>query len=202
MYAERQKLIRKLSQISVGERSYSVNASIEASAEGRDHSPPFDIEATFLAQYDRIARVIGRVVRDPARAEELAVEAFLKLWRTRSAHGDNWQGWLYRVAVRLGLDELRRETRRSRYDRFLGFHRVVPTPEEILASSEEQDRVRLVLGFMNRRQAEMLLLRSDDFSYEELAVALDIHAASVGTLLSRAQQAFRKEYVKRYGEQQ
>ena len=47
----------------------------------------------------------------------------------------------------------------------------------------------------------MLLLRSEDLSYEELAGALDLNPASVGTLLSRAQEAFRKEYIKKYGEQ-
>ena len=47
----------------------------------------------------------------------------------------------------------------------------------------------------------MLLLRSEDLSYEELASALDLNPASVGTLLSRAQEAFRKEYIEKYGEQ-
>jgi RNA polymerase sigma-70 factor (ECF subfamily) len=46
-----------------------------------------------------------------------------------------------------------------------------------------------------------LLLRSNGLSYEEVANALELNPASVGTLLSRAQQAFRKEYIKRYGEQ-
>ena len=60
--------------------------------------------------------------------------------------------------------------------------------------------MRAVLAAMSRRDAELLLLRSGDYSYDELANALVINAASVGTLLSRAKQAFRKEYVKRYGE--
>jgi Sigma-70 region 2 len=62
----------------------------------------FDFEAMFRAQYRRIARVIAKVVRDPSRAEELAVEVFLKLWRNRKAHGENVEGWLYRAAVRKG----------------------------------------------------------------------------------------------------
>jgi RNA polymerase sigma-70 factor (ECF subfamily) len=37
-----------------------------------------DIETIFHAQYERIARVIARVLRDPARSEELAVEVFLR----------------------------------------------------------------------------------------------------------------------------
>ena len=192
---------RNLSQISFHERSYSVDAPSEPSAESRNQAIQFDIEATFRAQYERVARVIARVVRDPARAEELAVEVFLKLWRNKQAQGDRTQGWLYRAAVRMGLDELRRQTRRTRYERLLGFGNGVRTPEDIRRTTEEQERVRLVLGVINRRHAELLLLRSDDFSYDEVASALDLNPASIGTLLSRAQQAFRKEYIKRYGEQ-
>jgi RNA polymerase sigma-70 factor (ECF subfamily) len=162
---------------------------------------PFDFEATFRAQYARIARVIARVVRDPARSEELAVEVFLKLWRSPSAQGDKAEGWLYRVAVRKALDELRRQTRRARYERLFGFGAKVANPEEIHAASEGQQRVRLVLALIDRRQAELLLLRGHDLSYDELAAALGLNPASIGTLLSRAQQAFRKEYVRRYGQE-
>jgi RNA polymerase sigma-70 factor (ECF subfamily) len=189
-----------LSQISFGERSYIVDAPSEAGAERKDQEIQFDIETIFRAQYERVARVIAKVVRDPARAEELAVEVFLKLWRNRQAQGDKTQGWLYRAAVRMGVDELRRQTRRTRYERLFGFGDGVRTPEEILTTAEDQERVRLVLGNINRRQAELVLMRSGDFSYEEVASALDLNPASVGTLLSRAQQAFRKEYIKRYGE--
>jgi RNA polymerase sigma-70 factor, ECF subfamily len=161
---------------------------------------PFDLETIFRAQYERIARVIARVVRDPARAEELAVDVFLKLWRNRQAQGEQVEGWLYRSAVRTGLDELRRQTRRSRYERLLGFVRAAVTPEEIRAATEEQERVRSVLGLIDPRQAELLLLRSHGLSYHEVASALDRNPSSIGTLLSRAQQAFRKEYIKRYGQ--
>jgi len=159
----------------------------------------FDFEATFRAQYGRIARVIARVVKDPARAEELAVEVFLKFWRSPRAHGENAEGWLYRTAVRQGLDELRHRTRRSRYERLLGFGPKVPTPEDVRTASEEQEGVRLVLAALEPRPAELLVLRSQGLSYEELAAALELNPASIGTLLTRAQDAFRKEYIKRYG---
>jgi RNA polymerase sigma-70 factor, ECF subfamily len=61
--------------------------------------------------------------------------------------------------------------------------------------------VRAVLACMSARQAELVLLRSSGLSYEEVAAALRLNPSSVGTLLSRAHQAFRKEYVQRYGEQ-
>jgi RNA polymerase sigma-70 factor (ECF subfamily) len=159
----------------------------------------FDFEGTFRAQYERIARVIARVVKDPARAEELAVEVFLKFWRSPQAQNGNAEGWLYRTAVRQGLDELRHRTRRSRYESMLGLERRVPTPEDVRATAEEQERVRLVLAAMEPRPAELLVLRSHGLSYEELAAALELNPPSIGTLLSRAQGAFRKEYIKRYG---
>jgi len=179
-----------------------VNAPSEAVQEARpDRQASFDFDTIFRAQYERIARVIVRVIRDPGRAEELAVEAFWKLWRNPQAQGEASGGWLHRTAVRLALDELRRSARRARYERVLPFVRQPLTPDELFSSAEEQGRVRTVLAAMAPRQAELLLLRGDGFQYHELASALSLHPASVGTLLSRAQQAFRKEYVKRYGEE-
>ncbi|MFN7922374.1 MAG: sigma-70 family RNA polymerase sigma factor [Bryobacteraceae bacterium] len=182
-----------------------MNARSEAVASGTG-AVPFDLEATFRAHYERIARVIGRVVRDPARAEELAVEVFLKLWRNPAAQGPAMEcpameAWLYRTAVRAGLDELRRRTRRDRREQLFGFLRPVPDPEQTRSANEQRDRVQAVLAALAPRQAEMLVLRSHGLSYGELASALEINPASIGTLLARAQEAFRKEYVNRYGEQ-
>jgi RNA polymerase sigma-70 factor (ECF subfamily) len=178
-----------------------VNTPGEAVAEAKAEDLPCDLETVFCAQYERLARLIDRVVRDRGRAEELAVEVFLKLSRNRKVRGENTEGWLYRVAVRMALDELRRQSRWRRYQHLLSFVRDTPTPEEIHASIEERDRVRSVLSAIPTRHAELLLLRSQDLSYGEMAVALNRNPASIGTLLKRSQQVFRKEYIKRYGEQ-
>ena len=159
-----------------------------------------DVEAVFTAHFSRIARVVARVIGDRGRAEELAVDAFLKWLRHPAAHGEGAAGWLYRTAVRMGLDELRREARRARFERLLSAFRQTPaTPEDLQEANEEQDRVRRVLARLRRSQAELLVLRSQGLSYDEVAAALGLKAASIGTLLSRAQQSFRKEYVKRHG---
>src|SRR5262249_48610195 len=154
--------------------------------------------------YGRVTRVIGRVVSDPGRAEELAVEVFLKLWRNQKAQGDNIEGWLYRTDVRMGLNELRSRTRRARYETLLGLFMMSSppaTPEEVRCANEQQEKVRVILAHIEPRQAEFLLLRSNGFSYEEMASILSLNPTSVGTLLSRAQQAFRKEYIRRYGQE-
>jgi len=177
----------------------SVHAQSETSDSLDVHETLQDFEATFHLHYDRIARAIARIVGDPARAEELAMEVFWKFWQTPLAQGTQGGGWLYRTAIHEGLYELRRRARRARYERLLRFNSP-STPEEIHAATEEQGQVRRVLAGMKPRDAELLLLRGNDFSYEELASALDLNPASVGTLIGRARQSFRKEYTKLYGE--
>jgi RNA polymerase sigma-70 factor, ECF subfamily len=158
------------------------------------------LDAIFRAHYERIDRAIGRVIHDQARAEELAVEVFLKWWRNPQAHGEHAEGWLYRTAVREALDELRRQTRRSRFERLFSFVRESPkTPEHLYAVNAEQHRVRIVLAALSRCHAELLLLWSQGFSYQEMAVSLPVSPNYVGSLVKRAQDAFRKEYLKRYG---
>jgi RNA polymerase sigma-70 factor (ECF subfamily) len=159
----------------------------------------FSFEDIFRFYYPRVARLIARVVRDPGRAEELAVEVFWKLSRNPNAQGERVGGWLYRTAVHAGLYELRRQARRDRFAHLLRRDERPPDPEELRAAAEERRQVQVVLAGMDRRQAELVLLRSSGLSYEELAAALELNPASVGTLLSRAYQAFRKEYVQRYG---
>jgi RNA polymerase sigma factor (sigma-70 family) len=160
----------------------------------------FDFEAVFRRDYARIARLVAQVIADHDRAEDLAVEAFWRLWRHPQAHGAAAAGWVYRTALRLALDELRRRERRARYEAFWPLARAPQEPDELLASAREQHRVRAVLAAMPRRDASLLLLRSDGCSYEEIASALGLAATSVGTLLARARESFRTEYVRRYGE--
>jgi RNA polymerase sigma-70 factor (ECF subfamily) len=187
-----------------------VSTASDLAAVANAEGAAFDMEAAFRAHYARVARLIARVVGDAGRAEELAVEVFLKLWRNPKAQaartadgpGGSMEGWLYRVALRKGLDELRKRGRRERYEKVFGLFRASrgpATPEQLCAAGEEQEKVRRVLAALPARQSELLILRSQGLGYREMASVLGWNAASVGTLLARAQDAFRKEYVKRYG---
>jgi RNA polymerase sigma-70 factor (ECF subfamily) len=176
-----------------------VNARTATGVVDHTDDPTERLNLMFRAHYARIARVIGRVIRDQARAEELAVDVFLKWWRTASAHGDHAESWLVRTGVRLALDELRRVNRRRRLDHVLHLMRLAPpTPHEVFSSRSDQDRTRIVLAAMRRRHAA-LLLRSEGLSSQELAAGLDLKPSCVGSLLARAQTAFRAEYERRYG---
>jgi RNA polymerase sigma-70 factor, ECF subfamily len=179
-----------------------VNASSDLVYDTAARETAAGFEALFYAHHDRVTRVVTRVIRDPGRAEEIAVDVFWKFWRTPRAHGPAALGWLHRAAVRLSLNELRRQIRAARNEGSVRAAQEPADPEQILAASREQQQVRTVLANMKPRDAELLLLRSSGLSYEELAAALELNPASIGTLLSRAQQAFRKDYVKRFGEKQ
>lgn len=160
-----------------------------------------NFDALFSAYYRRLSRLLYRVTGDTSRAEEFAAEAFWRLYRKTPPDGANIEGWLYRTGLRLALDSLKKERRRARYEALARLLGVAPSPHQAVERQEEQARVRQTLGSLKPVQAAMLLLRSEGLSYAELAAALNLNPASVGTLLSRAGQAFKKEYVSRYGEQ-
>ncbi len=161
----------------------------------------FDFEAVFHSHYRRIARVIARVIQDPSRAEDLAADVFWRLWRHPSAHGPHVAGWLYRTASRAAVDELRRRARREKYEGWFGLKPLSSgDPERSRETAEERTRIRTVLATLRSQDAQLIALRSEGLSYEELADGLNLNPSSIGTMLRRAQDAFRREYTKRYGE--
>src|ERR1700694_4998401 len=107
MTGRRDEFQAPLSHIGTGERCHSVDLVIDLEA-------ATSLDAIFHAHFSAIARSIARVIRDPARAEELAVEVFLKWSRTPGAQGPQARGWLFRSATRAALDELRGTARRER----------------------------------------------------------------------------------------
>jgi RNA polymerase sigma-70 factor (ECF subfamily) len=159
-------------------------------------------EVVFRHEYRRIARVIARIVNNPSRAEELAVEVFCKLLHNPSANGPQVAGWLHKTAVRIGLDELRKQNRREKYEGLFRFLRPSPTPEQLHTETENQERISKTLSAIRQRSAEILILRSDGMSHDEIAAELGIRSESIRTLYSRAREEFRSEYERRYGPQQ
>jgi len=154
----------------------------------------------FAANYTALTRLVYRVVGDIGWAEELAAEAFWKLHQNPPASGDNLPGWLYRTGLRLALDNLKKRKRRAHYEALAPMPGGIRNPEDLLEQLEQQVRVRRVLAALKPEQAALLVLRSEGYSLNEIASILFFHPSSVGTLLARADMAFRKEYVNRYGE--
>ena len=156
-------------------------------------------DAAFLEHWSPVYRVLVRLVGDHAEAEDLALETFWRLAsRQRALQNDaNLGGWLYRVATNLGLNALRARKRRERHELDAGRWEIetkVSDPAQAVADEEERARVHAILGAMETRQAQLLMLRYSGLSYAELATALDIAPPSVGTLLARAEREFESRY--------
>ena len=163
-------------------------------------------ESLFLEHYSTIVNVILRVIGDRAQAEELAADVFWKLHRQPFAAGreHNIGGWLYRTAIRAGLDALRADSRRARREQQAGHNghsQASGDPLDQLLRDQQRARVRSVLAAMNPRQAELLALRSHGLAYKELADALQLNPNSIGTLLARAEDDFERRYRAQYGDE-
>jgi RNA polymerase sigma-70 factor (ECF subfamily) len=159
-----------------------------------------DFDSLFDAFYRRLARLLYRVTGDTGRAEEIAAEAFWRLYRKPPPTKTNLEGWLYRTGVRLALDQHRKQRRRTRYEALASMFGIARNPQQALEQNEERMRVTQTSAALKAEQTTLIHLRGEGLSYAEIAAALNLNPASVGTSLARAEQAFRKEYVKRYGE--
>jgi RNA polymerase sigma-70 factor, ECF subfamily len=176
-------------------------APLEARDETAAASSPADsFQDLFLEHWTMVYRLLERMIGDPAEAEDLAMDTFFRLYQhpPKSGEGSNLRGWLYRVATNLGLRSIRSFQRRERYELAAGKSALEnpseDRPAEILDGREANRLVRLVLGGMQPRQAQLLSLRYAGLSYDEIARALGLAPSSIGPLLLRAEREFAKIY--------
>jgi RNA polymerase sigma factor (sigma-70 family) len=156
-----------------------------------------DFTRTYDAHFRRVYRYLDRLAGDPDLAADIAQETFVKLYE-RGALPESPGAWLITVAMNLLRNA---ETTRQRRTHLL---KVVPdaqmfadraiAPATATEVTAAQRRVRDALDRMPERERQLLLLRAEGYSYAEIARALNINEASVGTLLARAKRAFRDIY--------
>ncbi len=152
--------------------------ALEASLE-----EPAAFDAIFLRHHLAIRRYLHPRVGQPAVAEDLAAETFLRAFAAREGFRDRGHGvraWLFQIATNLLRDELR-----ARRRRVLG----VPVGAETAAAPDLPADPALArqLRALPRAQLEVLLLYAwADLGYEEIAVALGIRVGTVRSRLARA----------------
>lgn len=171
-----------------------------------DHWDEAGFRAVFLQHYARIVSLLLRLLGDREHAEEVANDAFWRLYRQPALQVDgNVSGWLYRTATNLGIDVLRSTARRRQHEDTAGRQHQQATPDgplDDLLREEKCRRVRQVLALIRPAQAQLLLLRSCGFSYKELSDALEVKPASIGTMLNRAEEEFRQHYLALHPEEE
>ena len=147
-------------------------------------------ESAFAALYDHCgAAVYGvarRVIRDPARAEEVAQEVFLQVWQT-AARFDPARGqaksWVMTLAHRRAVDAVRhdqaatdRERRHAKPERD---HDVV---SETVTVRLEHEAVRRCLEGLTELQREAIdLAYYQGYTYAECATVLDANTSTIKT---------------------
>ncbi len=157
-------------------------------------------EGIFRRCYAEIYRYVYRIVGSGPAAEDLAQETFLRLYQQRfpPQREHNVRAWLFRVATHLAFNWLRENGRRERRNQRLSIEaheaQSLASPDEYVEHRAEQERVRKVLACLKPVQAQALLLRHAGLSYREVADVLGIAPGSVGTILTRAAEAFQKVY--------
>ena len=142
---------------------------------------------------DRTVSLLYRMVGNAEEAEDLAQEAFLRVYRARKTYQPTAQfsTWLYRIAYNLALSHYRRKGRR-RFEPLPEVASANPGPDMRLASEETVRRVWEALDTLppNQRMA-LVLTRFEDCSYERAAEVMNTTTAAIRSLVARGRETLR-----------
>lgn len=155
------------------------------------------VEELFANHFPRVFRIVNRLSGEPDLAADVAQEAFVRLYE-RGSLPDTPVAWVITVALNRFRNRAAKHSRRLRLLTAERAARVLsdppPSPAQAVAHDEARDRVRAALSRLPERDRQMLLLCAEGYRYRDIAAALNINEASVGTLLARAKRAFRDAY--------
>lgn len=139
---------------------------------------------------DRIVSYIYKYIRNFSRAEEIAQEVFIRVFRSRDRYSvkAKFSTFIYRIAMNLSYNEVRDRNRRKTdaTEEFPTLTREKDNPELIYAKDETE---RLVLEGINnlppRYREVVMLCDLENLSYKEVGKVLNISIGTVQSRLSR-----------------
>jgi RNA polymerase sigma-70 factor (ECF subfamily) len=143
-------------------------------------------------RYRKLAiSVAYRVCGDAALAEDVAQDAFVRVWSRLSEFrpDGNFRAWLMRITTNMAIDAVRR--RRPQVDiEDLALEAPGQSPEGAAVSSERARMVQAALMRLPVQSRTILVLREyESLSYQEIADVLDV---PLGTVKSRLSDARRR----------
>jgi RNA polymerase sigma-70 factor (ECF subfamily) len=175
----------------------------------RDADDTAAFRELFGKHSDAVVNFAYRFVNNRNRAEELAQDAFLQIYRARSRYEPKarFTTYLYRVVTNLCLNELRRFDYQGKTEPLEGrpledgeegirelADLEIPDVEDRLAGIETGTRIQKVLDKLPENQKSALLLsRVEGLSYQEVAQCLQTTESAVKSLIFRATQTLREE---------
>ena len=153
------------------------------------------IETLFARHHTEIYAYLVRMVRDQELAADLAQDAFIRAYRALASLDDHAKAraWLYQIANRVALDELRRR-RIIRFIPWTGESRgAAPSAERIAMDLRLSGELERALARIPERQrAALLLAEVHDLTGLELAAALGTSHVAARALLTRARESLRR----------
>ena len=150
-------------------------------------------EGFYEATYRRVFIALCLVTGDRHEAEEIAQDAFLRVFERWDRVGtlEDPTGYLFRVSMNLFRNRYRRAS--------LGLRRALllaPPATDDLAVVETRDEVVRLLSHLDPQQrAAVLLTAILDYSAEEAGRMLGLRASSVRSLTTRARARMKHEVV-------
>jgi RNA polymerase sigma-70 factor (ECF subfamily) len=154
----------------------------------------------------RIQRLIGRIVRDADRVEDLTQDTFIRAYRALTHfRGDAaFYTWLYRIAINVA----KKAQVQIRRDPVVMQSSLLPvgddddssrleigrcdeaTPEALLASKQVAETVNAAIEALSDDLRQAVLLREvEGLSYEEIAEAMNCPIGTVRSRIFRAREA-------------
>jgi len=155
-----------------------------------------------------IVNYVNRMIGDRDRAEDLAQEVFLRVYRHAGTYRvtARFTTWLYTIASNLGKNELRNRARRrntsvediarelKQDDYHLGTREDFLQPDRITDLNDRQRKVRIAIDRLPDHFRMMLVLRDlEGFAYEEIASMLDLPLGTVKSRINRARLEFKRQ---------
>lgn len=164
-------------------------------------SPAFEAEA--LASLDSLYRTALRLTRDPADAEDLVQETYLKAFRAadRFAPGTNLRAWLFTILHNTARNRVRDRARdavdvdseiverAAVAQPAAGVGAGFETPESLLLREALTPELQAAIDELPAAFRQAVWLRDvEEFSYAEIAEMLSV---PIGTVMSRISRGRR-----------
>jgi RNA polymerase sigma-70 factor (ECF subfamily) len=152
------------------------------------------VEALFAKHEREIFAYLVRMLRDADLAADLTQDAFVKAYKNYHSlqKDENARAWLYQIAHRVALDELRRR-KIVRMVPFTGESKgAAPSAEHLAMDIRLSGPLERALARIPERQrAALLLAELHDLTGLELAAAMGVSHVAARAILTRARQSLR-----------